>query len=603
MEKRVWRLIPHHERRDLALEWIRSAKRIAIGWGKIGDLDLISPRSSQDISNAVDRHYPTLKNASNGGRSLWNLYHEMQKGDLVIVSGSKKSRELVVEIAGDYEYSDEALTVNGETLSAEYYFHRPVLISDLNPDTLWAEAGGIPAGQSVYQTLIPCAKPLSDEIPAVEDKPIAMIEHLMSVAKRTRNILLFGPPGTGKTYNVRKFADTFLGPQMQAPLSEPESRSRILERLTWWQAIALAMAVNGKDKWKVQEIEASDVMTDFIPLNNSAKVRNIIRRTLQNHTSLESENVNAKPIMGPFIFDQTPSAEWYFTEAGKQSVEKNLGKELELLRNPQHIQREIGDFMEFVTFHQSFAYEEFVEGLKPESDEEGQMRYEVKDGVFKRICRRAQADPDNKYLLIIDEINRANIAKVLGELITLIEDDKRLGEDNEITVTLPYSQQKFGVPPNLTILGTMNTADRSIALLDLALRRRFTFVEMMPEPLLLPTVEGVNLAALLNNLNKRITALLDPDHQIGHSYLMSAEDLEGLHFAWYHRVVPLLKEYFYNDGERLRAVLGNDFVKPQSVDAATRIALGDFYDGDTPRFEIADLKEEQFLGALRALSS
>ena len=126
-----------------------------------------------------------------------------------------------------------------------------------------------------------------------------------------------------------------------------------------------------------------------------------------------------------------------------------------------------------------------------------------------------------------------------------------LGEKNEVTVTLPYSGQRFGVPPNLYILGTMNTADRSIALLDLALRRRFTFMELPPNPSLRTTVAGVDLGILLTCLNERIVALLDRDHQIGHSYFLSLPadaDAENLRFVWYHRVVPLLQEYFYNDG-------------------------------------------------------
>jgi hypothetical protein len=197
----------------------------------------------------------------------------------------------------------------------------------------------------------------------------------------------------------------------------------------------------------------------------------------------------------------------------------------------------------------------------------------------------AQNDPDHKYLLVIDEINRANIAKVFGELITLIEDDKRLAEEHEISVQLPYSKETFGVPENLLILGTMNTADRSIALLDIALRRRFTFVEQMPNPSLLEMVEGVDLGVLLDRLNRRITVLLGRDYQIGHSYLMDIDSLETLHFAWYRKIMPLLQEYFYNDWERLRAVVGNRFIKPAEVDEMTRQALGDFYE-EEGQFEV-----------------
>jgi predicted RNA-binding protein with PUA-like domain len=218
-------------------------------------------------------------------------------------------------------------------------------------------------------------------------------------------------------------------------------------------------------------------------------------------------------------------------------------------------------YLEFVTFHQSYSYEDFVEGLRPVSDAEGNVRYDVKDGVFKRLCRRAQQDDKHTYALVIDEINRGNISKVFGELITLIEPDKRLGPANEIKVTLPYSGEEFGVPPNLLVVGTMNTADRSIALLDVALRRRFTFEELMPRSDLLKEVAGVPLGKLLTVLNQKLEAHLDRDHQIGHSYFMGLQSLDDLRFAWGHKIVPLLQEYFYGDGEKLQSVLGKEFVE------------------------------------------
>lgn len=274
----------------------------------------------------------------------------------------------------------------------------------------------------------------------------------------------------------------------------------------------------------------------------------------------------------------------------------------------------IDEYVSFVTFHQSFSYEEFVEGLKPmisdvaESDK-GEIQYGIVKGVFRRICDKAYTaykldgvDAPN-YLLVIDEINRANIAKVFGELITLIEDDKRLGNDNELSVILPYSCERFGIPPNLYIIGTMNTADRSIALLDLALRRRFTFMEVMPEPSLLQTVQGVNLSNLLSRLNEYISILIDRDHQIGHSYLMGVNDIGDLHFAWYHRVMPLLQEYFYNDGAKLYAVLGNSFIKKMDAVSNVSTRLTEFYDSDMPGYELKQLEGESFIAALRSLIS
>ena len=312
--------------------------------------------------------------------------------------------------------------------------------------------------------------------------------------------------------------------------------------------------------------------------------------------------------------------------------------------------------IEFVTFHQSYSYEEFVEGIKPDL-ESNELKYKLEDGIFKKICnsakiniegdfekiysqfieeidenhefktqkgsfkirvndndgltirtgdnfeketcgtitkeqiknqtftsigRKQKLEAITKYLkekygltfsvsntvkphiLIIDEINRGDVSKIFGELITLIEEDKRIGKEHQMTVTLPYSREPFGVPNNLYIIGTMNTADRSIALLDTALRRRFDFEEMMPKPELLrgKDIEGVDLEQLLTKINDRIKNEYDRDHQIGHSYLMEVENKEQLERAYKNRILPLLNEYFYNDIDSVAKILN---CKPNDV--------------------------------------
>ncbi|CAC9570418.1 hypothetical protein [uncultured Gammaproteobacteria bacterium] len=354
---------------------------------------------------------------------------------------------------------------------------------------------------------------------------------------------------------------------------------------------------------------------------------------------------------------------------GTGKTYSTVGKALEILKATEEQKQNIKSIgglkevfksqVEFVTFHQSFSYEDFVEGLKAKTDD-GKLFYEVEDGIFKKICKdainsgndsleqlnkvikelkeqvageplelitvtykkpftltcnsgkgfsakpkagkeessvsisslielyknptikdneggmyfRSYAIPIIKYLkdklglldyqetshvLIIDEINRGNISRIFGELITLIEPSKRAGANETISVKLPYSKTDFSVPSNLYIIGTMNTADRSLTMMDTALRRRFDFVEMLPKvDLVKGKFNNIDVGKILKVINQRIEILYDREHLIGHSFLMDIQDLSGLRNAFKNKILPLLEEYFYDDFEKIRKVLNDN---------------------------------------------
>ena len=258
---------------------------------------------------------------------------------------------------------------------------------------------------------------------------------------------------------------------------------------------------------------------------------------------------------------------WAEVTARELAARASFGRTFEQLTSEQKACI-LGDdgMVRLCSFHPAYGYEDFLEGFRPESVN-GQMHFTLRDGVFKKVCQDAYARPDHRFYLIIDEINRGDIPRIFGELLSVLEKDKR-GK----AILLPLTGKPFRVPDNVYVIGTMNTADRSIALLDTALRRRFGFIELMPDTSIFgdAAVGGVPLGPWLRALNERVCEYVGRDArnlQIGHAYLLEGEHPIG-DFLTFAKVIqddilPLLEEYCYEDYTTLEKILGASLIDIQ----------------------------------------
>ena len=460
------------------------------------------------------------------------------------------------------------------------------------------------------------------------------------------NQILYGPPGTGKTYKLSKIMDKFTQDLNVKSSGDTDALYEMLkiENYTWYQVAAAilydAAESNTNGGWlKLNNGIVNHILFKLKSIKSGSKTPiQTISSDLLFHTKMDCEYVKTQERRAPFIFEKNEKSEWC---VDTKILNDECPEAIELYEKYKEIKdKKVGtsytkENFKFITFHQSYGYEEFVEGIKPIFDgenEDGDITYEISKGIFYQCCENALLLSDYKgklrdfcdlpkderqkffnentpkYAIFIDEINRGNISKIFGELITLIEPSKRLGADDEIMVELPYSKEKFGVPSNLYIIGTMNTADRSIALMDTALRRRFEFVEMMPEydNLNEINIEDINIGKMLKTINERIEYLYDRDHTIGHAYFINVSDLKTLANVFKNKILPLLQEYFYDDWEKIRLVLGDSQFIKEKKSANALFKSGTDYINDKILYEIdkeAFYDEQNYLKIYNSTSS
>lgn len=410
-------------------------------------------------------------------------------------------------------------------------------------------------------------KVLGDPSYSVNNRNTIIKESDENIMKQPLNQILYGPPGTGKTYSLkRRFFDLFT--VKEDSISRDQFLNELVKPLSWWQVITLVL-IDLKNA-RVIEIYDHELIKIKESHSSSKTIVPTIWGQLQAHTVNDCPNVNVEKRQNPLYFSKDKNSIWTIDLKLVEELYPEIIEIFNSFKNFNPSPDKLIKNYEFITFHQSYSYEDFMEGIKPDlENEEGELKYKIEDGIFKRIADRAKRDPFNKYALFIDEINRGNVSQIFGELITLIEEDKRLGNDEAIEVTLPYSKEKFGVPRNLYIIGTMNTADRSVEALDTALRRRFVFEEMPPKydlEGLQQELYGFKAADILETINKRIEKLLDRDHLIGHAYFINKNETTIID-SFYKNIIPLLQEYFFGDYGKIGLVLGTGFIRKMEQDS------------------------------------
>ena len=578
---------------------------ICVGWDAVGDLSQFE--SKEAFRARFEEAYPyngLLAQARRKGNELWRL-NELEPGDLVVANrGIGHVLALGEVVEPGYRWADERPEYR-HTVAVKW---DTTYEQSVAPQKAWATVTVARVSETLLETIVG-KKPK----PVVVD---ATYRRIATALERKGQLILYGPPGTGKTYQARRFAvwwlmnqlgregaDAVLGDSDRLRKAERElSTSRVSSQVWWvvanpkewsWDRLFRDGKVEyryGRLKRNYPLVQRGDLVIGYQSTPDKrvmalARVSRELQSVGNNAPTIELEPVER--LDQGLSYDElkqdallAQSEPMRFNNHGTLfALTETEAEHLLVQLAERHPQRAVLEQatdsgvtdslgpLTRVTFHPSYTYEDFIEGFRPDARGAGGLSLALEDGVFKRVCRAAQANPGRPYLLLIDEINRGNVAKIMGELLTLLERDKR-----GLTLTLPQSKETFSVPPNVFLLGTMNTADRSIKLLDAALRRRFAFLECMPDSDLLhgAAVGELALDDFLDGLNQRIARFEGREKQVGHSYLLvdgqPVDEVEEFAARFREEILPLLQEYCYDEYATLAKFIGRELV---DADAGT----------------------------------
>ena len=387
------------------------------------------------------------------------------------------------------------------------------------------------------------------------------------MSELAKNIIYTGVAGTGKTYQLQQIAKRYT--EILPVANADDLLKALVDPMNWLEVICLVFLderKKGKLLLKVPEIMQHSFFLQKAALREgNESLSQTVWGRLQRFSHPNSLTVKQINRASQSYFDKDDSSNWFLL-ADSLPLLADLQNKLNDYQNAtSHQFQAKKQRFSFVSFHQAYGYEEFVEGIRPHIADNGQMSYRIESGAFLRLCQQAKHDPSHRYAMLIDEINRANVARVFGELMSLIEPTKRAGQTDSLSVNLAYSHQPFSVPSNVDIYATMNSQDHSLSPLDMAFRRRFEFIECQPQPQLLGKVMAsgveIDLAKLLTALNERISQNLAKDSQLGHSFLWGIDSLQALSATFSQSIIPQVAQACQHHGQILQAIFGQRFIR------------------------------------------